>query len=170
MPPGMKGRVMFFLLRTAFWISVVLVLLPTGETKPQSDAAKVGAVDAISAASSAVSDMSQFCSRNPDACVTGSHAAVAFGQRAQAGAKMVYDFLSERLETGSVAPERKNVHSKADKSADKSQSGKTVKVDRPEKQAPAKSQHTLKPSDLAPAYRDPPRREATNPQPRDKRG
>src|SRR5205823_3478757 len=102
MLPGIKGRVMF-LLRTAFWISVVLVLLPSGETKPQPEAPKVGAVDAISAATSAVADVGQFCSRNPEACVTGTHAAVAFGQRAQAGAKMVYEFLSERLETGSVA-------------------------------------------------------------------
>jgi hypothetical protein len=164
MPPGMKGRVMFFLLRTAFWISVVLVLLPTGETKPQSEGAKVGAVDALSAASSTVADMSQFCSRNPETCLTGSHAAVAFGQRAQAGAKMVYDFLSERWETGSVPAEQKTAQGKTEKP----QVGKTAKTEKPEKQAPAKSQHTLKPSDLAPAYREP-RREATNPQPRDKR-
>ena len=104
-------------MRTAFWISVVLVLLPSGETKPQPEAAKVGAIDAISAATSAVADMSQFCGRNPDACETGAHAAAAFGQRAQAGAKMVYEFLSERLETGSVSHEadKKSADNKTDK-------------------------------------------------------
>ena len=48
----------------------------------------------------------QFCGRQPDACVVGSQAAVALGQRAQAGAKMVYEFFSEharrRATTGSV--------------------------------------------------------------------
>ena len=50
--------------------------------------------------------MSQFCERQPDACEVGSQAAVAIGQRAQAGAKMLYEFLNEQLgdrgETGSV--------------------------------------------------------------------
>src|SRR5262245_22766566 len=103
---------MFFLLRMAFWISVVLVLLPSGGSQqrtanaPSSD---VGAVEAISAASATMSDMRQFCTRQPGACEIGSQAAVAIGQRAQAGAKMVYDFISERAneraaprETGSV--------------------------------------------------------------------
>jgi hypothetical protein len=142
-----------FLLRTAFWISVVLVLLPSGETKPAPEAPKVDAFDAISAATSAVADMGQFCTRNPEACETGAHAAAAFGQRAQAGAKMVYDFLSERLETGSVP----------------SDAGKKPADGKNEKQV--KSQHTLKQNDLAPAYRGPqPRREAEKLEPRDKRG
>ena len=49
--------------------------------------------------------MSQFCERQPDACAVGSQAAVALGQRAQAGAKMVYEFFNEHArpsETGSV--------------------------------------------------------------------
>ena len=156
-----------FLLRTAFWISVVLVLLPSGETKPPPEAAKVGAIDAISAATSAVSDVSQFCTRNAEACVTGTHAAVAFGQRAQAGAKMVYDFFSERLETGSVGNETDK--KSADAKAEKRQAAK--KESKAEKQAAAKSQHTLKSADLTPAYRAPqPRREAAKPEPRDRRG
>src|SRR5712671_5356339 len=96
---------MFFLIRMAFWLSVVLVLLPSGGAKqtvsaPRSD---IGAVEAVSAASATVSDMSHFCARQPEACAVGSQAAVALGQRAQAGAKMVYEFLNERMETGSVA-------------------------------------------------------------------
>jgi hypothetical protein len=162
---------MFFLLRAAFWISVVLVLLPTGETKTQSEGTKIGAMDALSAASSTVADMSQFCTRNPDTCLTGSHAAAAFGQRAQAGAKMVYDFFTERLETGSVSPEQK-AQSQTDKPQAAGKAAKIEKSDKTDKPAQAKSQHTLKPTDLAPAYREP-RREATNPaspQARDKRG
>ena len=127
---------MFFLLRTAFWLSIVLALLPTGSSQPKSAEASVGAIEAVSAAATAVSDMSQFCGRQPDACVVGAQAASAFGQRAQAGAKMVYEFLSEKMapgETGSVTPAK-----------------------------PAKgSQQTLKPADLEPAWRGPaPRKDA----------
>ena len=131
---------MFFLLRTAFWISVVLVLLPTGQSAQAPEASKVGALDALSAATSAVSDMSQFCTRNPEACETGAQAAVVFGQRAQAGAKMVYDFLTERTETGSVATPADR---KSEKAAAKSEKGVVT----------VKSQNTLKPQDLAPGHR-----------------
>jgi len=101
---------MFFLIRVAFWLSVVLVLLPTGGSKQGTQGsasnADLSAVEAFSAATATVSDMRHFCDRQPDACAVGSQAAVAFGQRAQAGAKMVYEFLNDRLtpqETGSVA-------------------------------------------------------------------
>ena len=101
---------MFFLIRVAFWLCVVLVLLPTGGSKQNTQAAApnsdLNAVEAFSAATATVSDMRHFCERQPDACTVGSQAAVAFGQRAQAGAKMVYEFINERLvaqETGSVA-------------------------------------------------------------------
>src|SRR5215211_5821588 len=96
---------MFFLLRVAFWLSIVIILLPTGSQQPKS-APTLETKEAVSAASAAVSDMRQFCSRQPDACAVGSQAAVAFGHKAQAGAKMLYEFLSDRLgpnETGSVA-------------------------------------------------------------------
>jgi hypothetical protein len=98
---------MRFLLRMAFWLGVVLVLLPSGNSQPASKAAQVSASDAMSVASAAAADARQFCERKPDACVIGSHVAVALGYRAQAGAKMVYDFLTEQLgpaETGSVTP------------------------------------------------------------------
>lgn len=138
---------MFFLLRMAFWMSVVLVLLPSGgsqrtTTTPSSD---LGAMETLSAASATVSDMGRFCSRQPDACAVGSQAAAALGQRAQAGAKMVYDFISERgapRETGSVTTKpTRQVASQA---------------------APAaKSQDTLTAADLVPAWRGP-RRDSHN--------
>jgi hypothetical protein len=101
---------MFFLMRVAFWLCIVLVLLPTGGSKQgtQASSAKTdfNVVEAFSAATATMSDMRHFCERQPDACAVGSQAAVAVGQRAQAGAKMVYEFLNERMaqqETGSVA-------------------------------------------------------------------
>ena len=86
---------MFFLVRVAFWLTVVLALLPSGGAQQSGAQANVGATDAIVAASAAVSDMSNLCDRQPKACEVGAQAAVAIGQRAQAGAKMVYDFFSE---------------------------------------------------------------------------
>jgi Family of unknown function (DUF5330) len=140
---------MMFLLRVAFWLGVVLILLPSGGSKETSHASAPGsaisATEAVSAASATVSDMRNFCSRQPDACAVGAQAAVSIGQRAQAGAKMLFDFLSERYgpqSTGSVA---------ANGSATRSAG---VILGRP-------SQHTLTPSDIAPAWRGPqfPRKE-----------
>ena len=138
---------MFFLLRMAFWLSVVLVLLPSGGSQhtasaPSSD---VGAGEAVSAASATMSDMRQFCTRQPEACAVGSQAAAAFGQRAQAGARMVYDFINERAaprETGSVTTK-----------ATRQTAAQTAPA--------AKSQDTLTAADLVPAWRGP-RREAHN--------
>jgi hypothetical protein len=133
---------MFFLIRVAFWLCVVLVLLPTGGSKQNTQTAapnsELKAVEAFSAATATVSDMRHFCERQPDACTVGSQAAAAFGQRAQAGAKMVYEFINERLvsqETGSVGT--RNPPGKASAPAAKA------------------SQNTLTPSDLVTPWRGP---------------
>src|ERR1051325_8804114 len=76
------GVFMFFLLRMAFWIGLVLVLLPRDHTPEAEKAApQVGASDAISAATAAASDMSQFCKRQPAACEVGGQAATVIGAR-----------------------------------------------------------------------------------------
>lgn len=97
---------MFFLLRMAFWIGLVLVLLPRDHT-PETDKAaapQVGASDAISAATAAASDMSQFCKRQPAACEVGGNAAAFIGERAKEGAKKVYQIITEKKpdHTGSI--------------------------------------------------------------------
>jgi hypothetical protein len=93
---------MFFLLRAAFWLTIVLALLPTNSKHPVQSPA-IG--DAFSAAGAAVSDISHFCDRQPDACAVGSQIATMIGQRAQAGAKMLYELFNEHSSpsaTGSV--------------------------------------------------------------------
>jgi hypothetical protein len=125
---------MMFLLRAAFWLSVILILLPIG-SQPVKPGAQVGAADAMSAASAVISDMRQLCVRQPEACTVGSQAGAMLGQKAQAGAKMLYELLSDKAgpaETGSIT----------------AYSGK--KFD-----AAAGSQNTLLPEDLAPAWRAP---------------
>src|SRR5262245_42692983 len=88
--------IMFFLLRMAFWLTLVLALLPSGGTQPNKGP-QLAASDAMVAATAAVSDVSGFCERQAQACDVGSKAAVVIGQRAQAGAKMVYDFISDQM-------------------------------------------------------------------------
>ena len=83
-------------LRMAFWLRIVLILLPGAPHRGPSTS-EVGAADAISAASATVHDLKGFCTREPDACTVGSEFATSMGYRAQAGAKMLYDFLTEAL-------------------------------------------------------------------------
>lgn len=136
---------MFFLLRMAFWLGLVLVLLPIGTAQRSSSGNEVSASEAISAASATVGDMRGFCIRQPDACTVGSQVATAIGYRAQAGAKMLYDALNEAMaprDTGSLANGTPRHAGNAKTALDKSAAERT-------------SQSTLTPTDLAPAWRGP---------------
>jgi Family of unknown function (DUF5330) len=86
---------MRFLLRAAFWLSVVVLLLPASPSAPGPSG--LSAAEAVLAANAAVADMRHFCSRQPDACAVGSQALNQFGHKAQTGAKLLYDFLTDRL-------------------------------------------------------------------------
>lgn len=100
---------MFFLIRVCFWLGIVLVLLPSGDYQPKSSMPAIGATEAIGAATAAVSDMGGFCHRQPEACEVGGQAAVALGQRAQAGARFLFDVISDKMapaQTGSVKGDR----------------------------------------------------------------
>jgi len=137
---------MFFLLRVAFWLTIVLALLPSSGGAPDAQA-KVGATDAMVAAGAAVSDISGFCDRRPDACQVGAQAAVAIGQRAQAGAKMVYDFINDHtsaVDENGPAGKVRSSHAPGPKLA----AVRTVP-------AQPNSQNTLKDSDLEPAWQGP---------------
>jgi len=90
------GRVMFFLLRMAFWLGVVCLLLPG--SGPKSSNAQVDATQAMSVASAAVSDARGFCGRQPEACVAGGKVAAALGEKAEAGARTLYQFIVARLD------------------------------------------------------------------------
>jgi hypothetical protein len=142
---------MFFLLRMTFWLGLVLVLLPFGSAQRSTTVSEVSASEAISAASATVGDLRSFCGRQPDACTVGSQVATTIGYRAQAGAKILYDVLSEAMaphDTGALG-NAGNRHAGSSKGAlDKST-------------AERNSQSTLTPTDLAPAWRGPaPRKDA----------
>ena len=131
---------MMFLLRITFWLSLVLLLIPFG-TESGNGATKasgLNAMQAFSAASAAVSDLSQFCSRQPEACVAGSQAAVVIGEKAQTAAEMVFDFLNKRH-----AGESAGSH------------GAVSAVSAKSPMAESAAQNTLTPADRAPAWRGP---------------
>jgi hypothetical protein len=149
---GHGVSVMFFLLRVAFWLTIVLALLPSGGAQRGAQA-KVGPTDAVVAAGAAMSDMSGFCDRQPEACVVGAQTAVAIGQRAQAGAKMVYEFINEHaLQSGETG------------SATKSKSGSKLAAARTAPASPG--QNTLKDGDLDAPWQGPPARTESVPVPR----
>jgi Family of unknown function (DUF5330) len=99
---------MFFLLRMAFWLGLVLVLLPREKTPESDKVPQIGASEAVSAATAAVSDMGQFCKRQPAACEVGGQAATAIGQRAQDGARQLYKIITKPDQPG--APDKKSDH------------------------------------------------------------
>ena len=129
---------MFFLLRMAFWLGVVCLLLPgSGAESPD---AKIDATQAITVASAAVSDARGFCERQPDACVAGGKVAAALGQKAEAGARTLYQFISAKL---------------ADKPAD---ADKTAQADKPAAKLVTVSDQahgTLTRNDMQPAWHAP---------------
>ncbi len=115
-----------FLLRTAFWLSVVVLFLPAAPSADGQAPRAIGTNEALLAAQAAVKDAAGFCARNPQACETGTAALLAFGQKAQTGARRVYEFIGAQLAT-------------------------YERQDRAETGPP----HTLMPSDLQPGWRGP---------------
>ena len=125
---------MWFLLRIMFWLGVVLILLPSAGSQPVPTS-QVGTGEVFLAAKAVIADIQHFCERQPEACVAGSQATVTLGQRAQVGAKMLYEFLSEQFgadEFGSV----------------RATGSVPVPPARP-------SHHTLRPADLLPPWHGP---------------
>ncbi|WP_061020102.1 DUF5330 domain-containing protein [Bradyrhizobium sp. CCH5-F6] len=106
---------MRFLLRITFWLGLVLVLLPRDKTPESEKLPQIGAADAVQAATAAVSDMTQFCKRQPTACEVGGQAASIIGQRAQDGAKKLYQIINDKKEqiTNEKNDGNKNDHKKA---------------------------------------------------------
>jgi hypothetical protein len=128
---------MLFLLRMAFWLGLVLVLLPRDKTTESEKLPQIGVSEAVQAATAAVTDMSQFCKRQPAACEVGGQAATVIGVRAQDGARKLYQTITDKK-----APDADK------KSPDHTGSIGHVDDDYPET-ANAAPRDTLTPNDLA---------------------
>lgn len=116
---------MMFLLRMAFWLTIVFALLP-GHPKSAGDTVathvtsatntvaamaaetKVDPIQALGAASAAVSDASGFCGRQPQACAIGAQVLEVVGERAEAGARLVLSYVGAQ-----IAEEKRKVAERA---------------------------------------------------------
>jgi uncharacterized protein DUF5330 len=109
-----QDRKMFFLLRLTFWLGLVLVLLPRDKTPESEKLPQISVSDAVQAATAAMSDMSQFCKRQPQACEVGGQAATVIGVRAQDGARKIYRSVTDKKADEKKPDDKK---SEADKKA-----------------------------------------------------
>jgi len=82
---------MLFLIRTAFWLTIIVLLLPTDEQQRS---------EVYGTAQAAVNDVATFCDRNPETCARGKDAFGVFVQKAEFGARMLMDLINGRTETG----------------------------------------------------------------------
>ena len=80
-----------FLLRTIFWLVVLVLLLPTNEQQQSQ---------VYGTAQAAVKDVSGFCERNPTVCSTGKDAFDVFVHKARFGAEMLMSFVKGRTGFG----------------------------------------------------------------------
>jgi hypothetical protein len=82
---------MLFLIRTAFWLTIIVLLLPTDEQQRN---------EVYGTAQAAVHDVATFCDRNPETCARGKDAFGVLVQKAQFGARMLMDLIDGNDETG----------------------------------------------------------------------
>lgn len=101
---------MMFLIRMAFWFSLVLLLMPLD---PAGSSSGVSPLQALFAAQEAISDAAGICERKPDVCETGKAAMQTIGVRAREGARIAMEMLddgeapasTDAATTGSVSAE-----------------------------------------------------------------
>ena len=90
----------------------MLVLLPRDKTPDSDKLPQISASDAVTAATAAVSDMSQFCKRQPQACEVGGQAATVIGERAQDGARKIYRSITDKKADRRQEARRQEVRSR----------------------------------------------------------
>ena len=86
---------MWFLIRTGFWLSLVLLVLPLGNKEGDAKLSEIGVVDALVAARSAVADVSGFCERRAETCDAGRKVAGVVAVRAKEAARLAYLYLDD---------------------------------------------------------------------------
>lgn len=84
---------MGFIIRSIFWLSLVLLLIPFGGTGGGAREGIVSPVEALLAARGAIQDVTGMCARKPEVCETGKAALHTITVRAREGARFAYDAL-----------------------------------------------------------------------------
>lgn len=96
---------MGFLIRMAFWFSLVLLVLPLDVGTDEQTGESVSPLQAFFAAREAVVDVAAICERKPDVCETGKAALHTIGARARESARLAAGMLDEdpaRLDTATT--------------------------------------------------------------------
>ncbi|TIR25741.1 MAG: hypothetical protein E5X34_09000 [Mesorhizobium sp.] len=94
---------MGFLIRMAFWFSLVLLALPLGVGPGEDGQQSVGPIQALFAAREAVGDIAGLCERKPDVCETGKSAMYTITVRAQETAKIAAAMIDDKSEQAGAA-------------------------------------------------------------------
>ena len=87
---------MGFLIRMAFWFSLVLLALPLSVGSDEEGHESVGPIQALFAAREAVGDIAGICERKPDVCETGKSAMHTISVRARETAKIAAAMLDDQ--------------------------------------------------------------------------
>ncbi|RVD57184.1 hypothetical protein EN828_06410 [Mesorhizobium sp. M2D.F.Ca.ET.185.01.1.1] len=98
---------MGFLIRMAFWFSLVLLALPFGVGPGEDGQQSVGPIQALFAAREAVGDIAGLCERKPDVCETGKSAMYTITVRAKETAKIAAAMIDDQQSGQAAAPETK---------------------------------------------------------------
>ncbi|MBZ9990438.1 DUF5330 domain-containing protein [Mesorhizobium sp. BH1-1-5] len=98
---------MGFLIRMAFWFSLVLLALPLGVGPGEDGQQSVGPIQALFAAREAVGDIAGLCERKPDVCETGKSAMYTITVRAKETAKIAAAMIDDQQSGQTDAPETK---------------------------------------------------------------
>jgi hypothetical protein len=85
---------MRFLLRTVFWLTVIILLLPS-DPDAGPEAPQVTLVDALDAIRATITDLSQFCLRNPELCETGETVIQVVADKARYGIEQLQIYLDQ---------------------------------------------------------------------------
>ena len=133
---------MMFLIRTAFWLIIIILLLPTDD---QQRSRVYGTAEAT------VKDVATFCDRNPDTCTTGRDAFQVLVQKAEFGARMLMGFIKEQTGNGEAAAE----DAAPDESASSDASTAASNPIAPASWSDGVSQDTLNPEDREAAWGGP---------------
>jgi hypothetical protein len=91
---------MWFLIRAAFWFSLVLVMLPIFDRDATDRLANENGVeltDALGAAAGVISYASDLCAQKPEVCVKGAETFSTLGSRAREGARVAYTYLDTQF-------------------------------------------------------------------------
>lgn len=86
---------MFFLIRVAFFLCVILFILPADPNRPE-DAPSVTLMELLTVARTAIADLSQICEREPELCATGGEIARVLADQARYGIGQLQTFIEQQ--------------------------------------------------------------------------